>query len=172
MFSIDTNLLVYAHNEDSQYNKRAANFLERVLNERDEEGNLSVCLTAQVLMEFVNVITRQNLEKPLTLSEVIKVVNDYLETGIQIINHRETQIKTFLDLLGSVTTRKKVFDIALVASLKDHCISGLYTANVPDFREFDFLEVINPLLSDRVDEAHDVHDEHDEDSDGRWGQAR
>jgi predicted nucleic acid-binding protein len=153
MFSIDTNLLVYAHNEDSQYNERAANFLERVLNERDEEGNLSVCLTAQVLMEFINVITRQNLEKSLTLAEAIKVVNDYLETGIQIINHRETQIKTFLDLLGSVTTRKKVFDIALVASLKDHGISGLYTANVPDFREFDFLEVVNPLLSDRVDDG-------------------
>ena len=96
-------------------------------------------------MEFVNVITRQNLEKPLTLAEAIKVVNDYRETGIQIINHRETQIKTFLDLLGSVTTRKKIFDITLAASLKEHGISGLYTVNVADFREFDFLEVVNPL---------------------------
>ena len=148
MFSIDTNLLVYAHNKDSQYNEKAAAFLERILNERDEEGNLSVCLTAQVLMEFVNVITRQNLEKPLTLSEAIKIVNDYLETGIQIITHRETQIKTFLDLLSSVTTRKKVFDIAIVASLKDHGVSGFYTMNVADFREFDFLEVVNPLLTE------------------------
>ena len=118
------------------------------MNEQDEEGNLFVCISAQVLMEFVNVITRHNLEKPLSLSEAINVVYDYLETGIKIINQRETQIQTFLDLLGSVTTRKKVFDVALVATLKDSGISGLYTVNVDDFEEFDFLEVINPLQSE------------------------
>jgi len=145
MFSIDTNILVYAHNTDSEYNERATAFLEKVLNERDEEGNFTVCLTAQVLMEFMNVITRQNLEKPLSISEAIQVTNDYLETGIKVINQRETQIRTFLDLLSSVTTRKKVFDIALVATLKDHGISGIYTLNVTDFKEFDFLKVVNPL---------------------------
>ena len=145
MFSIDTNILIYAHNKDSEYNEKATAFLEKVLNERDEEGNLSVCLTAQVLMEFVNVITRQNLEKPLSLSEAIQVTNDYLEAGIKIVYQRETQIRTFLDLLSSVTTRKKVFDIALAATLKDHEISGIYTANAADFKDFDFLEVINPL---------------------------
>ncbi len=67
--------------------------------------------------------TRQNLEKPLSLSEAIQVTNDYLETGIKVINQRETQIRTFLDLLSSVTTRKKVFDIALVVTLKDN---GIY----------------------------------------------
>jgi len=91
------------------------------------------------------VITRQNLEKPLSLSEAIQVTNDYLEIGITVINQRETQIRTCLDLLSSVTTRKKVFDIALVATLKDHGISGIYTLNVADFEEFDFLEVVNPL---------------------------
>ena len=96
-------------------------------------------------MEFMNVSTRQNLEKPLSLSEAIQVTNDYLETGVKVINQRETQIRTFLDLLSSVTTRKKTFDIALVATLKDHGVSGLYTVNVTDFEEFDFLEVVNPL---------------------------
>lgn len=145
MFSIDTNILVYAHNTDSEYNERATAFLEKVLNERDEEGSFTVCLTAQVLMEFMNVITRQNLEKPLSISDAIQVTNDYLETGIKVITQRETQMRTFLDLLSSVTTRKKVFDIALVATLKDHGISGIYTLNVADFKEFDFLKVVNPL---------------------------
>lgn len=145
MFAIDTNLLVYAHNEDSQFNEKAAAFLEKVMNERDNEGNLSVCIPAQVLMEFIHVITRQNVEKPLSLSESISIVNDYLETGIEIINNRETQIHTFLDLLGSIATRKKVFDVALVATLKDNDVVGLYTVNVADFKCFDFLEVINPL---------------------------
>lgn len=86
MFSIDTNLLVYAHNRDSQFNEKASAFLEKVLNERNEYGNLSVCLSSQVLMEFINVITRQNIERPLSIPEAIIVINDYLDTGIQIIN--------------------------------------------------------------------------------------
>jgi len=147
MFSIDTNLLVYAHNKDSEYHEKAVTFLEKSMNERDEEGNVSVCLTAQVLMEFVNVITRQSLENPLSLSEAIQVINDYMGTGIKVVTHRETQIRTFLELLRSATTRKKVFDISLAATLKDHDISGLYTANVADFKEFNFLEVINPLAT-------------------------
>jgi predicted nucleic acid-binding protein len=145
MFSIDTNLLVYAHNRDSQFNEKASAFLEKVLNERNEYGDLTVCLSSQVLMEFLNVITRQNIECPLSIPEAIAVINDYLDTGIRIINQQETQIQTFIELMSSVTTRKKVFDIALVATLKDQGIMGLYTANVADFIEFDFLEIVNPL---------------------------
>lgn len=43
------------------------------------------------------------------------------------------------------STRKRVFDVALAATLKDNGIVGLYTANVADFEGFGFLEVINPL---------------------------
>lgn len=145
MFAIDTNILVYAHNKDSIYNDKAGAFLEKIMNDRDDEGILSVCIPSQVLIEFINVITRQNVEKPLSLSEAIEVVQEYLEADIEIINQRETQIQTFLDLLSSVTTRKKVFDVALVATLKDNSIEGLYTVNIDDFKEFDFLEVKNPL---------------------------
>jgi predicted nucleic acid-binding protein len=116
------------------------------MNERDDDGKLSVCLPAQVLMEFIHVITWQRLEKPLSLSEAIRVVQDYIDTDILIIYQRETQIQTFLTLLSRVATRKKMFDVALVATLKDNGISGLYTVNVGDFEEFDFLEVVNPFL--------------------------
>ncbi|MBI4648673.1 MAG: PIN domain-containing protein [Bacteroidia bacterium] len=145
MFAIDTNILVYAHNKDSSYNKKASAFLEKAMNERNDEGILSICIPTQVLMEFINVITRQNVEKPLSLSNAIEIVKEYIKTGITIINHRETQIQTFLDLLSSMTTRKKVFDVALAATLKDNNIKGLYTVNVTDFKDYDFLEVKNPL---------------------------
>ncbi len=85
MFAIDTNLLVYAHNEDSEFNEKASVFLEKVLNERDEDGNLNVCIPTQVLTEFVNVITRHNIQSPLSLSEATGVIQDYLDTGVAII---------------------------------------------------------------------------------------
>ena len=61
MYAIDTNILVYAHNADSKFNKKTSLFLEKVMNERDEEGKLSICIPAQVLTEFLNVITRSNI---------------------------------------------------------------------------------------------------------------
>ena len=148
MFGIDTNLLVYAHNTDSEYHEAAMAFLEKVMNERDENGRLSVCVPVQVLMEFIHVITWQRLERPLSLAEALQVVEDYIDSGIIIVHQRETQLQTFLDLLTTVTTRKKVFDVALAATLKDNEITGIYTANVADFEDFDFLEVINPLQHD------------------------
>ncbi len=43
MFAIDTNLLIYAHNEDSELHQGAVTFLERVMNEQDDDGNPTIC---------------------------------------------------------------------------------------------------------------------------------
>jgi predicted nucleic acid-binding protein len=144
-FAIDTNLLVYAHNIASEFHEEARAFLEKVMNERDEEGGLSVCVPVQVLLEFIHVMTWQRLQNPLSLSQAIRVVEDYTDTGVTIVHQRETQLHTFLDLLSTTTTRKKIFDVTLAATLKDNGIVGLYTANTADFEDFEFLEVINPL---------------------------
>jgi predicted nucleic acid-binding protein len=146
MYAIDTNLLVYAHNIGSEFNEKSSRFLERVMNEWDASGSLSVCLPSQVIQEFINVISRQTMEHPLSLAEAIKVVDEYLKAGIIIINQKESQVSTFLGLLRSVKTRKKIFDIALAATLKDNDIEGLYTVNVSDFSDLSFLKVVNPLV--------------------------
>lgn len=145
MYAIDTNLLVYAHNTASSSHAQANMFVKHVMNTRDDEGNVSICIPAQILMEFLNVITWHRLEAPLPLADAIQIVQDYLDTGVTILYQQPTQLETLLNFLKSVTTRKKVFDVALVATLKDHGISGLYTVNTKDFEEFTFLDVKNPL---------------------------
>jgi uncharacterized protein len=116
-----------------------------VMNNRTVDGNLSVCLPAQVLMEFLNVITWHRLEAPLPLPTAMQIVQDYMDTGVTILYPKPTQLVTVLDLLKAGTTRKKIFDVALVATLKDHAIPGLYTVNTKDFDGFTFLSVKNPL---------------------------
>ncbi len=95
--------------------------------------------------EFINVITRQTLLNPLSIDEAIDVVHEYLKTGVRVISHKEMQLQTFLTLLRTVPTRKKMFDVVLAATLKDHGIKGLYTVNTVDFEGFEWLTVINPL---------------------------
>ena len=150
MFAIDTNLLIYAHNEDAEFHTQSAHFLERVFNDDNTDGQLSICLSTQVITEFMNVMTRQTLRKPLSIQEASRIVQDYLDTGVQVLAHKETQIQTFFTLLQTVTTRKKMFDVALAATLKDHGITGLYTVNTVDFEGFEWLMVINPLLDESL----------------------
>jgi len=153
IFAVDTNLLIYAHNTASPYYKRAKQFTEKVMNERNAEGLLSVCLPSQVITEFVHVITWRHLESPLSLKEAFQIVQDYLDSGIKIIFQQDTQIQTFISLSDMITARKKVFDVALAATLKDNHISGLYTNNIDDFKDFDFLTVINPLSDEEKEKA-------------------
>ena len=145
MYAIDTNLLVYAHNKDAAYHKRAEAFIEQVMNERDAQSRFQVCIPAQVLVEFLNVITWSKLEAPLSLAQAIRIAQTYIDSGVPIIHAQPTQLSTCLALLAGVTTRKKVFDVVLVATLKDVGVKGLYTVNTKDFVEFDFLNVVNPL---------------------------
>lgn len=147
MFSIDTNLFVYAHNIDSEFHEKSVTFIERAMNEQDVFGNLLVHVPAQVFIEFIHVITWQRLQNPLSLEQARQIVQDYIDAGINILPQQSVQLQTFLGLLEQVTTRKKIFDVALIATLKDNGIVTFYTANVKDFEEFEFLTVINPLIS-------------------------
>lgn len=74
MVAIDTNLFIYAHNASAAFHEQAVVFIEKVMNEQDELGNLLVCVPAQVFIEFIHVITWQRLEKPLTLKQAVQVV--------------------------------------------------------------------------------------------------
>lgn len=148
MYALDTNLLVYAHNKASPFHSQAEAFIEQVMNERDNQGRLLVCIPSQVLMEFLNTVTWHRLEAPLPLTDATQIVQDYLDTEVTILYPQPTQLNTLLDLLKTATTRRKIFDVALAATLRDHGVLGLYTANTKDFEEFDFLDVTNPLKPD------------------------
>lgn len=147
MLALDTNILVYAHNSGASYHNLARAFLQNAMNTKDENGRLSICIPSQVLIEFMNVITWTRLEAPLSLRDAKSIVEDYLISGVEIIYPKPTQLATLLNLIDSEGSRKKVFDVALAATLKDNEIHGLYTVNTNDFEEFSFLEVKNPLKS-------------------------
>lgn len=145
MYALDTNILVYAHNIGAARHEAAKAFVQDVMNRRDDEGMLSVCIPAQVLLEFLNVITWTRLEAPLSLTDALQIVRDYVESGVTILHQNQTQFYTLLELLETVKSRKKIFDVALAATLKEQGIDGLYTVNTADFAEFAFLDVKNPL---------------------------
>lgn len=146
-FAIDTNILVYAYNQGSPFHQKAGDFLLQKMTEFDEFGQLSICICQQSCIEFINSITWQKLEKPLTINQAIDIINYLQDCGLRIIQpNKHTQIATFSDLMKSHFSRKKIFDTAICATLKDNGIHGIYTANTKDFQDYPFLTVINPLI--------------------------
>jgi predicted nucleic acid-binding protein len=142
-FAIDTNILVYAHNKRSPFHEKAKTFVNFML---AEQNDIKICIPVQVFTEFLRIVTWQKLESPLSLPIAISLIQDYIDAGVCLLGQRETQLQHFLDLMQQVNTRNKIFDVALAVTLKDNDIQGIYTANVDDFIEFEFLEVINPLI--------------------------
>ena len=106
---------------------------------------VGVCIPAQVFIEFISVVTSNKLQTPLSISQATAIVQDYLDTEITILTQKDSYLNNAIELLGQVTYRKRIFDVAIVAILNDNQISGIYTANVEDFEGFTFLEAINPL---------------------------
>ena len=145
MFAIDTNILIYAHNAGSAFHAKASVFVKKIVAQRDENGQHVVGVPAQVYAEFINVITRQTIEKPLSLVDAVQIVEKYIKARIPTIHGQPTQIHTFLEIARSTTTRKKTFDIYLAATLKDNGIENFYTVNTDDFQDFPFLKLVNPL---------------------------
>lgn len=130
----------------SPYHKKAKLFVEQIIAEEDQDGNPIIAIPLQVCAEFINVCTRAIVGKPLSITDAVKAIQKYSDfLKIPIIYPHSTQLRSFLALLKSTTSPKRVFDIFLAAALRDNDIEGLYTANVTDFKDFDFLKVENPL---------------------------
>ena len=104
MFALDTNILVYAHNTGSTFHAKASAFVKKIVAERNEDGEHVIGISAQVYAEFINVSTRQTIEKPLSLNEAVAVIEKYVKSGVPIIHVKTTQLLTFLELAKSATT--------------------------------------------------------------------
>ncbi len=146
MYALDTDLLLCTHNTASPFHTEAKNFMERMMNTRNAEGDLSVCLPGQVLTEFLHILTLSGVGGSLPLSDAVQLVQDYLVTGVMILHQQPTQTETFLNLVGLAAGRANMFDTALAATLKDYNIRGIYTLNTENFAVFSFLDSKNPLL--------------------------
>lgn len=95
-------------------------------------------------MEFINTITRR-VPNPISVQQAIELVEFYQSLNIKIIYPKTTQLTTFLDIFKQTPYKNRLFDIAIVSTLKDNGIQGIYTVNVKDFKDYPFLTVINPL---------------------------
>jgi len=138
----DTNVLIYAHNKESEFFNQARNLVLKI-----QQEALSGVITHQNLCEFYAIVTNPAcLERPLNQKQAEKEIENYLGSKFIIIHPNQETLYLFVKLLKEKKIKsREVFDCYLVATMLANGVNTIYTANVRDFRKYKEIKVINPF---------------------------
>lgn len=143
MIALDTNVLVYAHREDSPHHARAVQAL------RDVAGSFSRwAVPWPCLHEFLAIVTHPHIFSPPTETAVaLEAVTDLLDLpGALVIGEGEQHLPVLGQLLlRSGAVGPKVHDARIAAICHVHGVSELWTAD-RDYSYFPELTTRNPLV--------------------------
>lgn len=143
MIALDTNLLVYAHREDSRWHDVA---LERTRSLA--EGRAAWAIPWPCLHEFVAIATHPGVYDPPTpLEDAIGQVDAWLESpSLVVLSESPGYWERLSELLrGSRASGPQVHDARVAALCLHHGVTELWTAD-RDFGRFPALRVRNPLV--------------------------
>ena len=143
MIAIDTNVLVYAHREDSAWHDAAYNKIEELA-----EGRAPWAIPWPCIHEFLAVVTHPRIYSPPTpLSSAIDQVEAWLESP-SLVLLGETQgywSELRFALEHGRVTGPLVHDARVAAICRDHGVRELWTAD-RDFSRFPSVTTRNPLV--------------------------
>ncbi len=150
MLSIDTNLLLYAHNRDCPEHAAARAFID------DCAARSDVAICELVLVELY-----QLLRNPAVLSKPLNAP-DAAEVCLAWRNNPRWAVIESAPVMDSVWTiaqrpdiaRRFVFDARIALTLRHHGVTDFATRNTGDFQAFGFARLINPI-DDNLAKVHD-----------------
>jgi len=143
MIAVDSNLLVYAHREDSPWHSAATDLLRSLA-----EGREVWAIPWHCLHEFLAIVTHPRIYDPPTpLPRAIKQVDAWLKSpSLEVLAETGSYWQTLRRLLekGKVVGAQ-THDARVAAICRHHGVRELWTAD-RDFGRFRDLTVRNPLV--------------------------
>ena len=143
MIAVDTNILVYAHREDSSFHHAAA----RVLTEL-AEGRSQWAVPWACLHEFVGVVTHPRIySPPSTLAEAIEQIGIWMESpSLNVLGENDGHWDALkAAAIAARVTGPMIHDARVAAICASHGVRELWTAD-RDFSRFTAVVVRNPLV--------------------------
>lgn len=140
MIAVDTNVLVYAHREETQKHELAKRWLFHLAEGDDPWGVPVFCLG-----EFFRVVTHRNVfDPPSSLDESLEAIEALLQSpsmrilnpGARYFNHLEAM------LLASSATGNVAFDAQIAAVCREQGIAKLLTDD-RDFSRFPGIKIVS-----------------------------
>ncbi len=129
---VDTNVLVFAENLRSPFHAAAINHLTTLL----LDGN-DLYISSQVLREFAATLGKLLHQNNQFNSRVVAGATRSLKKQFNIIYEDENINNELLTLIEQYdVVGKSIYDCNIVATMKAHGITKLFTHNVSDFIRF------------------------------------
>jgi len=143
MIAVDTNLLVYAYREDSEFHTTATEHLRPVI-----EGSPPWALPWPCVNEFIGVVTSGKVYKPASPLPNVMAFLESLFGSPQL--HLRSESPGYFEKLRDLAQAAKIsgpriHDARIAALCLHHGVSELWSAD-RDFSAFPQLKVRNPLV--------------------------
>jgi toxin-antitoxin system PIN domain toxin len=143
LIAVDTNVLVYAHREDSPWHRAAYACIKGLAQGRGAWASPWPCLH-----EFLAIVTHPHIYDPPTpLAKALDQVDAWLEApGLVLLSESGDYWSELRALLASGrVTGGQVHDARIAALCRQHGVAELWSAD-RDFSRFPGLKVRNPLV--------------------------
>jgi len=141
---LDTNILLRSSQPSSPHNATAIAAVAALLT-----AGRSLCVSSQVIYEFLVVATKPISENGLGMSQSDADVQlGKLLTGIDVLYDSElvaTELRRLVVMYQ--VTGKKIHDARLVAVMTVHAVQALLTFNGADFKRFPNIQVLSPEVT-------------------------
>lgn len=143
MIALDTNVLVYAHREDSEWHEPAIACVTKLA-----EGGVAWAIPAPCLLEFLAIVSHPKIYRPPTpMNLALDQVDAWRESpALQVLTEGEGYWERLHSLvLTSRVTGAQVHDARVAALCLHHGVAELWTAD-RDFGRFPDLRTRNTTI--------------------------
>lgn len=143
MIAVDTNILVYAHREDSEWNDPAYACVAELA-----EGRALWAIPWPCIHEFLSIVTHRRIyNSPSTIAQAIDQVDAWLESpSLELLGEAKDHWSALRDQLKSGKAQGPlVHDARVVTICVTSGVSEILTAD-RDFGRFTGLKIRNPLV--------------------------
>ncbi len=147
MFSIDTNLLLHAFNEDSPRHEAAYGWLTSIQHEED------VAISEFILAELYGLLRNPAvLKHPLDAEEAVEVIQTYRSHPRWRLIGFTVESRPLHDTLWQKARRRefafrRLYDARSALTMTAQGVTEFATVNVKNYEGFGFRKVWNPLQS-------------------------
>jgi toxin-antitoxin system PIN domain toxin len=142
MIAVDTNVLVYAHREDSKWHAEAKRALTDLV-----ESAAQWALPWPCVHEFLAVVTHPRIFSPPTpLDQALVAIDQWLSVPTVVLLGESLEYWPILRSLlkSSKAVGPKIHDARIAALCRDHAVGTIWSAD-RDFSRFRGVVVANPL---------------------------
>jgi toxin-antitoxin system PIN domain toxin len=144
LIALDTNILVYAHREDSPFHESASRCLTELA-----EGVAAWAIAWPCLHEFLAIVTHPKIYAPPSpLARALDQIDAWLQSPtLALLTETPLHWMTLRPLLTSGRIAgPQVHDARIAALCREHGIRELWSAD-RDFSRFPGFAIVNPLES-------------------------